>query len=757
MTGKTISHYRVLEKLGGGGMGVVYKAEDTKLKRTVALKFLPEDLSKDREALERFQREAQAASALNHPNICTIYDIDEHEGQPFIAMEYLEGGTLRERVERGPLPVLDALDLACQMAEALAEAHAHGIVHRDIKPANVMLTKAGHVKLVDFGLARLPEMAGVTATGATLGTPAYMAPEQVRGETIDGRADLWALGVVLYEMLAARHPFPSESAQGIFYGVLNRAPEPLERLRSGLPPTLVRIVNRALTKDALRRYQQAEQMLADMQACRQELQSGPARGEGERRVPSIAVLPFANLSADKEQEYFCDGMTEELITALSALQGLRVAAHSSSFQFKGQALDIRKVGEQLNVETVLEGSVRKLGERLRVAAQLVNVSDGYHLWSERYDRRLDDVFEVQDEIARAIVEKLKVKLMGEPEAPLVKRGTTNLEAYQLYLQGRYYFARRYKGGLGEAVHCYSRAVAIDPGFAPAWAGLGESYAIMSWFAYGPLRELHPKALEAARRALTLDASLPEAHHALAVAHMYLEWDWTVIEREFMRALALNPHAALTRAMYAIVLAAMGRDNDAIREAECATTLDPLSAIFAYTCGLMCALLRRFPRASEELQKAVALDPYFVPAWWGLAIACTSSGRHEEAIVAAERAVTLSEQAVFCVGAQGLVLGNAGRITEARRLLTELTERSQREYVPLTMLALVHLGLGEDDEALACIERQQAEDGITPFILVTPWCDRIRGDPRFTAILAATGYTGPWLHAGSTGTQSDPRP
>ncbi len=267
-------------------------------------------------------------------------------------------------------------------------------------------------------------------------------------------------------------PSASESVQGTVHGVLNRAPEPVERLRSGLPPALVRIVNRALAKDAVRRYQQAEQMLADLQACRQQLQASPARVESERRVPSIAVLPFANLSADKEQEYFCDGMTEELITALSALPGLRVAAHSSSFQFKGQALDIRKVGEQLNVETVLEGSVRKLGERLRVAAQLVNVSDGYHLWSERYDRRLDDVFEVQDEIARAIVEKLKVKLIGEPEAPLVKRGTANMEAYQLYLQGRYYFARRYKGGLGEAVDCFSRAVAIDPDFALAWAGLG---------------------------------------------------------------------------------------------------------------------------------------------------------------------------------------------------------------------------------------------------------------------------------------------
>ena len=757
MIGQTVSHYRILEKLGGGGMGVVYKAEDTKLHRQVALKFLPDEVSKNPQALERFQREAHAASALNHPNICTIYDIDEHAGQPFIAMEFLEGVALKVHIERGPLPVLDTLDLACQMAEALAEAHAHGIVHRDIKPANVMLTKTGRVKLVDFGLARLPEMAGVTATGAALGTPAYMAPEQVRGETIDGRADLWALGVVLYEMLAARHPFASESVQGILHGVLNRAPEPVERLRSGLPPALVRIVNRALAKDALGRYQQAEQMLADLQACRQQLQSSPARLAGERRVPSIAVLPFANLSADKEQEYFCDGMTEELITALSALPGLRVAAHSSSFQFKGQALDIRKLGEQLNVETVLEGSVRKLGERLRVAAQLVNVSDGYHLWSDRYDRRLDDVFEVQDEIARAIVEKLKVKLIGEPEAPLVKRGTENMEAYQLYLQGRYYFARRYKGRLGEAVDCYSRAVAIDSDFAPAWAGLADSYGIMSWLAYRPIRELHPKALEAARRALTLDERLAEAHHALAMVHLWMDWNWTIIEREFMRALALNPNAALTRVYCALGLAAMRRDDAAVREAECAAAIDPLSAILAYLRAMTYCVLRRLPRGIEELQKALALDPYFVPGWWGLAVVCTASARHEEAMAAAERAVTLSERAVFCVGFQGLVLGNAGRLSEARRLLAELTERSQREYVPLTMLALVHIGLGEDDAALACLERQQAQDGIAPLYLTAPWCDRIRGDPRFTAILAATGYTGAWLHVESTGTQSEPRP
>jgi TolB-like protein/tRNA A-37 threonylcarbamoyl transferase component Bud32 len=507
MVDRTVSHYRIVDRLGAGAMGEVYLAEDVRLGRKVALKLLPPHLTRDEAAKTRLIHEARAASLLDHPHICTVYDIEElPTGELLLAMAYCDGETLRTRLSRGPLPVDEAVELACQMADALAEAHAHGIVHRDIKPANAMVTKTGRLKLVDFGLAHLPEATMLTATGVTLGTPTYMAPEQVRGEEVDARADLWALGVVLYEMLAGRPPFGKESLEAVLYAVVHQAPEPLDRVRPGLPPSLVRIVNRALAKDGRARYQQAEQMLADLRACRERLKAGGPHGvgTGEPRIPSIAVLPFANLSPDPEQEYFCDGMTEELITALGAIEGLRVAAKTSTFHLKGKDLEIRTIGERLNVETLLEGSVRKAGNRLRVTAQLVNVSDGYHLWSERYDRQLDDVFAVQDQIAHAIVEKLKVKLVGPKGAPLVKRASSNLEAYQLYLKGRYYFARRYKGRLEQAVDCFSRAIELDPESAPALAGLADALSVAGFYGLSRPLEVLPKARAAAERAVALD-------------------------------------------------------------------------------------------------------------------------------------------------------------------------------------------------------------------------------------------------------------
>lgn len=504
MLGQTVSHYRILERLGTGSMGEVYLAEDLRLGRKVALKLLPSDLTRDEAAKARLIREARTASLLDHPHICTVYDIEElSTGQLLLVMAYCDGVTLKTRLEQGPLPIEEAVGLACQMAEALIEAHSRGIVHRDIKPANAMVTKSGRLKLVDFGLAHLPEATALTAAGTILGTPAYMAPEQLRGEEADARADLWALGAVLYEMLAGRPPFGGAILEAVLYSVVHEAPEPVDRVRNGLPAALVRIVNRALAKDRQSRYQQAEQMLAELHTCQARLSAGEARAVGvaTAQIPSIAVMPFANLSADPEQEYFCEGMTEELITALGAIDGLRVAAKTSTFHVKGKDLEIRAIGDQLNVETLLEGSVRKVGDRLRVTAQLVNVSDGYHLWSERYDRRLDDVFAVQDEIARAIVAKLKVKLVGPQEAPLVKRASANLEAYQLYLKGRYHFARRYKGGLEQAVDCFSRALDLDRDFAPALAGLADGLSVTGFYGFGLPRALVPKARQAAERAL----------------------------------------------------------------------------------------------------------------------------------------------------------------------------------------------------------------------------------------------------------------
>jgi serine/threonine-protein kinase len=645
------------------------------------------------------------------------------------------------------------VELACQMAEALTEAHAHGIVHRDIKPANAMVTRTGRLKLVDFGLAHLPEATVLTATGTTLGTPAYMAPEQARGEEADARADLWALGVVLYEMLAGRAPFGGETMQAVLYGVVNQTPEPLDRVRPGLPPALVRIVNRALAKDRLARHQQAEQMLAELRACKERLKASGAQAAsaGPPRIPSIAVLPFANLSADPEQEYFCEGMTEELITALGAMEGLRVAAKASTFHLQGKDLEIRAIGDQLNVETLLEGSVRKAGDRLRITAQLVNVSDGYHLWSERYDRRLDDVFAVQDEIARAIVEKLKVKLVGPKEAPLVKRASANLEAYQLYLKGRYHFARRYKGGLEQAVNCFSRAISLDPDFAPALAGLAEGLSLHGFYGLSPVRVTLPKARQAAERAVALDDSLAEAHRALGMLHGWLSWDWDVVEREFTRALVLDPNAPLTHGFYGIVLAIMGRTEEAAAEAEQTTALDPLSALAFFLAAAAYYELRQYGRSIEIGQNAVALDPGCLSTTWMLSMALSEAGRHDDAIEAAERAVRMSGRVPFYVSVLGGVLGRAGRRDDARQALGELLERSPREHVPPVWLAVVYAGLGEVAEGIAVLERGIPDWGGAYVIpLAGPSYDVLRSHPRFGEILRSVGYTGPWASPAGTG-------
>ena len=741
MIGRTISHYKILEKLGEGGMGVVYKAEDTTLKRTVALKFLPADLTRDEEAKERFVHEAQAASSLDHPNICNIHEIDEtDDGQIFICMAYYEGETLRKKISRKPLKLEEAIDIAIQVADGLAEAHGQDAVHRDLKSANVMITKEGVVKIIDFGLARLAGQTKLTKAGTTMGTAAYMSPEQARGEHVDHRTDIWSMGVVLYEMIAGELPFKGDYEQAVIYLIMYEDSEPITGLRTGVPTELERIVDKAMSKSPDDRYQHMDEMIVDLRSVKKEFKSGMSKEplSKTKSLSSIAVLPFVNMSADPENEYFSDGMSEDIINALTQLKDLRVAARTSSFWFKGKSAEIAEVGAKLNVDTVLEGSVRQAGNRLRITAQLINVADGYHLWSERYDRELDDVFAIQDEIATAIAEKLKVALLGERDQSLVKPSTQNLKAYQLYLEGRFYWNRR---ELRRGLECFERAVDYDPDYALAYAGVADSYALLA-FGYGGARptESLPKAKQAAERALELDESLAEAHNSLAYVSLY-DWEWPTAAREFKRAIELNASYVAARYYYAFYLWLVeGRTDEAIAEAQRAVEIDPLDSHAAGMLGLVLWGARRSHEAIAFLEKAIVHDPTYFFLHRCLGLAFQAEPMHTEAIAALEQAANLSGRDPLVQSELASAYALSGATQKAEDLLEELTARSRQQYVSPLLFAFIQLALGMKDEALASLERAYNEHD--PMLVPTkrwPSFKPLHGDPRFESLLRRIGW------------------
>jgi serine/threonine-protein kinase len=719
LEGCHLGPYELASRIGSGGMGEVYKARDTRLDRTVAIKVIRPQTSDNWQTRERFQREARAVAALSHPNICTLYDVGSQDGVDYLVMEYLEGATLA-----GPLPIEDAVKVAVQLASALASAHSHGILHRDLKPGNVMMTAAG-AKLLDFGLAKSMELDSDvtrTADGAVVGTVAYMSPEQADGRSVDARSDVFSLGAVLYEMLSGNWAFSGNTTGQVLSAVLRDEP-PALRTASAVDA----IVRKCLEKHPDQRFH-------SMDAVRAALEQ--AAVGSLKALPSIAVLPFASMSPDPDNVYFSDGISEEIINALTHIEGLHVAARTSSFSFKGQSIPVGEIAKRLNVRHVLEGSVRKAGDRVRITAQLVDASNGYQLWSERYDRQLADIFDVQDEIARAIVERLKVALAVGGASRLVKVTTNNMTAYQEYLKGR---AMLYRRGpwITQALESFQKAVILDPGYAQALAGVADAYTTLSYWGYRRPEETMPTAIEAATRATVLDPASAEAHNALAIVALLWERDFKKAEREFLEALTLNSRYMQARCWYGLFFLQWGVDRreEGLKEIWTAFEADPLSSYVSTMLSYALAGVGRFDESVVHGRAAVQHDPHSFLAQWALGCAYHWNGQHEEAVRIHE---TLFGQSNHPWAAFSLVPAcvRAGRAEQARGVYERLLTRQAVEYVQPFVLAVCASALGDVDAALAHCESAVAGRDLL-FALMHQWWpdfEPVRFNPRFAGII-----------------------
>jgi serine/threonine-protein kinase len=749
--GKIISHYQVIEKLGAGGMGVVYKTRDTHLERLVALKLLPPEKVADVERKRRFVREAKCASAINHPNIVTIYDIDSDAGVGFIAMEYVEGRTLTQLIPPSGLRADQALKYAAQVAGALAAAHSAGIIHRDLKPANVMVTNEGLVKVLDFGLAKLSEpppgeresaatAQDLTAGDAVVGTAPYMSPEQIERRELDTRSDIFSFGALLYEMLTGCKAFQRESGIATMAAILHEEPRPVGEIARDVPSEVERIIGRCLQKNPQDRIHHTLDLKLTLEDLGRSLSS---QGRGTS-FASIAVLPFINMNRDEENEFLSDGITEDIINALMGVEGLHVAARSSVFQFKGKAPGVREVGQKLNVDAVLEGSVRRAGERLRVTAQLVKTADGFQLWSERYDRVMRDMFDIQDEISQAIVDKLKVRLAGEKGAPLVKRYSVDPEAYNLYLKGRHHWNKRTVAGYRKSVEHFQEACAKDPEFALPYVGLADAYITSAfWGSLNP-REAIPKVEGLLKKALEIDEALAEGHASLGFLCGAFLWDWRKAESAFERSIRLNPNYAPARLWNACFsLAPTGRLEEAAREAERSIELEPLVPINYGGSSTVALWRRQYDLALAVARKVSELEPDF-----GLGLCCMAQvlcqeGSYEEAVATMQHACRiLAPGGLWGPGLLGYCYARWGRQEEARRVLADLETLRERSYAQAVALAAVHAGLGEKDRALDWLERAFEEHcGGLGWARYDPVWDSLREEPRFQALLSKMNLAG----------------
>ncbi len=775
MIGKTISHYKIIEKLGEGGMGVVYKAEDLKLDRYVALKFLPAHLSSSEEDKQRFIHEAKAASALEHPNIMTIYEIDEVEEQTFIAMEYVEGETLKDKVEKGPLKTKELLNCAIAVADGLNAAHETDIVHRDIKSENIMISKTGLVKIMDFGLAKRKGVTRVTKEGSTLGTLAYMSPEQAEGLEVDRRSDLYSFGVVMYEMATGQLPFKAEHDAAILYAIVNEAPLPVSTLNPNVPKKLEEFIHKALEKEVEDRYQHADDLAADLKKLKKDIESGrtaitkahiPTTKESKRNpfyvyaglavlvalavligiyffpeqrepIDSIAVLPLKNISGDPEQEYFAEGMTEALITELSKIKALKVISRTSAMRYKDTDKSLPEIARELKVGALVDGSVLLAGEQIRITAQLIDAAEDRHLWAEDYERDFRDILSLQKEvaraIARAIAREIAVEVTPQDEARLGQAQAVDPEAFKLYLRGLHF---RYMDSWQRAVEFFEQSIAKDPDFAPAYAWLANSYAVLM---------AESKGKKAVAKALELDETLPEAHIALGLVREFNfnDWDWEGAEQAFQRAIELNPGSSAAHLEYGLLLARIGRLEEGLAEVKRGVELDPLSA-WAHQCvALVYQYNRQYDQAIESYRMALEIQPNYALAQWRLGVAYAAAyvtkGMYNEAIVEYKKLLELGSSTFF-LGHLGSVYAKSGRREEALKVLDELTEERRKGGIGLEpFIAWIYSGLDERDQALTWLELAYEERaGNLLHIKVEPIYDPLRSDPRFQALLKKMG-------------------
>jgi serine/threonine-protein kinase len=745
--GDTLGHYELVEQIGQGGMGVVYRARDIRLRREVAIKVLVAQRTTDPQWLARFEREAQAVAALSHPNILALYDFASDRGVWYAVTELLRGATLRKRLAEGALPVAQAVDYAVQIARGLAAAHDQGIVHQDLKPENILVTSDGQVKILDFGVATIGRagssllsgdspttMPSVDRVSGPVGTVAYMSPEQLRGHAVDHRADLFAFGVTLYEMLTGRHPFHDGSSADRVGSILRDAPPSLATLNPAVSPSLERVVLRCLEKSVVERFQSARDIRFALEAV--DHTTGTAQIRSLPHAASIAVLPFRDMSPGKDQDSFCEGLSEEIITALARVPGLRVVARTSAFQFKGQAGDLRRIGEALHVATVLDGSVRKAGDRMRITAELLDAANGYHIWTERFDRNIEDVFAVQEEIAETIVSTLKGRLAAHGEAELVRPGTKDLEAYLLSLEGRYHWNRRTEAALVKSAACFEGAVARDPHYAEAHVGLADALITLGTYGARPPHDVMPKAGNAVNRALEINPELAGAYVSRGCVRAVYEWSWAEAAADFERAITLNQAHPTARHWYAINhLVPTGRFDEAYAELRRALELDPLSLAIKASLGIASYFAGSFTQALSDLSKAIEFDETFTDGrlFHGLTLAAVS--RWDDARVELEAVIRLSGRGPEALAALGYLSGMAGDQVEARGIILELEGLAERRYVSPSMLAQVHAGLGETDRALDRLEQACAVRAADmAWLRVRPVFATLRGEPRFVALL-----------------------